>query len=412
MLIAGLGGALAAALTLGAIAPAATAAPLATGTKIQPGMFGMHVKDLEFGSWPTIPVGAIRLWDNRTSWTNIETAQGNFDWTNLDKSVATAKANGVNDILMVLAGTPAWATTDPSPLALPVPGAAGMPKDFGWWDNWVRQVATRYKGKITSYQPWNEANLSTFSTGSPAQMADLTKRAYDIIKSIDPNATVVAPSTGTRLAGAFNRFYPAFLQELGKRGWPVDVWAAHTYPASLGTPRERGGLALLWQQALRNAGAPKKPLWDTENNFGLKGPGPENPDVDLDGTQAASWVGKTYIDAVRLGISRVYWYRWETSGFNDLWGIQMYDGTPGAKAYKTMEDWLVGATVKKCKTKGVASDCSFINKAGKPIRIVYTLNNQAGNFKTNGAKQQCDVFGACTAVNGKKLRTAGPVLLS
>lgn len=412
MLVAALAGALAASLAISVGAPAATAAPLAPGTKIQPQMFGMHVKDLEFGSWPTVPVGAIRLWDNRTSWTNIETSQGNFDWTNLDTSVATARAKGVNDIMMVLAGTPAWASDDPSPAALPVPGAAGMPKDFAWWDNWVRQVVTRYKGKITSYQPWNEANLSTFSTGSPAEMADLTKRAYDIIKSIDPNAIVIAPSTGTRLGGPFKKFYPAFLQELGKRGWPVDVWAAHTYPASLGTPRERGGLAVLWQQALRAAGAPAKPLWDTENNFGLKGPGPENPDVDLDGVQAAQWVGKTYVDAVRLGISRVYWYRWETSGFNDLWGIQMYDGTPGAKAFKTMQDWMVGASVKKCKTKGISAECTFTDKAGKPTRIVYTLTDKVASFKTNGATTQCDVLGVCTPVKGKKIRTAGPVLLS
>ena len=411
LLATGIAGALAAALAVATVAPAASAAPLAPGTKITPGMFGMHVKDLEFGSWPTIPVGAIRLWDNRTSWANIEASQGNFDWTNLDKAVATAQANGVNDILMVLAGTPSWATDDPSPLALPVAGAAGMPRDFSWWDTWVRNVATRYKGKITAYQPWNEANLSTFSTGSPAQMADLTKRAYDIIKSIDPNATVVAPSTGTRLAGAFKRFYPAFLNELGKRGWPVDVWAAHTYPRSLGTPAERGALAKMWEDVLASAGAPKKPLWDTENNFGLKGPGAANPDVDLDGVQAAQWTGKTYVDAVRLGMSRVYWYRWESSGFNDLWGIQMYDGTPGAKAFKTVEGWLVGATVKGCKTKGVAAECSFTDKSGTPIRVVYTLTDRVASFATKGARTQCDVFGACTPVSGKKLRTAGPVLL-
>ena len=111
-----------------------------------------------------------------------------FDWTKLDGAVATAQNNGVNDILMVLAGTPAWATDDPAAggTAGVLPGAAGMPKDLADWDDWVRQVVTRYKGRITAYQPWNEANLTTFSTGTPKEMAELTKRAYDIIKSIDP----------------------------------------------------------------------------------------------------------------------------------------------------------------------------------------------------------------------------------
>ena len=325
--------------------PAAQAAPAPLspavslkGTTIQKNLFGMHVFNLEDGVFPTVPVGAIRLWDNETTWSAIEPVQDQFAWAKLDTAVATAQANGVNDILMVLAGTPAWATDDPASggLAGVLPGAAGMPKDLADWDDWVRQVATRYKGKITAYQPWNEANLVTFSTGTPQEMAQLTKRAYDIIKSIDPNATVVAPSTGTRLGGPFKRFYPAYLRELKALGWPVDVWAAHTYPASLGTPVERAGLARVYQSVLAAEGAPDLPIWDTENNFGLAGPGAENPDQDIVGKRAADWTARAYLDSLRLGISRVYWYAWGPE--NDLVGIQMNTGSPAAQAYTTLQE--------------------------------------------------------------------------
>ena len=47
-----------------------------------------------------------------------------------------------------------------------------------------------------------------FWNGSPEQMAELTKRAYDIIKAEDPKATVVAASTTVRLAGAFYPLLP------------------------------------------------------------------------------------------------------------------------------------------------------------------------------------------------------------
>ena len=325
--------------------PAAQAAPAPLspavslkGTTIQKNLFGMHVFNLEDGVFPTVPVGAIRLWDNETTWSAIEPVQDQFAWAKLDTAVATAQANGVNDILMVLAGTPAWATDDPASggLAGVLPGAAGMPKNLADWDDWVRQVATRYKGKITAYQPWNEANLVTFSTGTPQEMAQLTKRAYDIIKSIDPNATVVAPSTGTRLGGPFKRFYPAYLRELKALGWPVDVWAAHTYPASLGTPVERAGLARVYQSVLAAEGAPDLPIWDTENNFGLAGPGAENPDQDIVGKRAADWTARAYLDSLRLGISRVYWYAWGPE--NDLVGIQMNTGSPAAQAYTTLQE--------------------------------------------------------------------------
>lgn len=240
-------------------------------------------------------------------------------------------------------------------------------------------------------------------------MADLTKRAYDIIKALDPSATVVAPSTGTRLAGAFQRFYPAYLQELKARNWPVDVWSAHTYPASLGTPVDRARLAKQWQAVLRQAGAPARPMWDTENNFGLKGPGAANPDMDIEGEQAGDWVGRAYLDALRLGVTRVYWYRWENS-FNDLWGIQMTPGSVGAKAYATLQDWIVGATYRGCTTKGVQVTCRF-DRNGAPFQIVYTENGARKKFSMKGAAQTCSLDGTCAKASVRTVRTNGPLLL-
>jgi GH35 family endo-1,4-beta-xylanase len=198
----------------GSLAAAALVAPAAqavqpvkkeksslTNTVVDDSLFGMHVFNAEDGVWPTVKIGALRLWDNETTWSSIEVAPNQFNWAKLDGAVANAEKNGVKDILMVLAGTPSWATDDPASggAAGVLPGAAGMPRNLADWDDWVTQVVTRYKGRITAYQPWNEANLTTFSTGSPQQMAELTKRTYDIVKRIDPAATVVAPSMGTRL---------------------------------------------------------------------------------------------------------------------------------------------------------------------------------------------------------------------
>lgn len=392
------------------VAPAAQAAPMQDlrGTVVQQDLFGMHVFNLQDGVFPTIPVGAIRLWDNQTTWSWIEKAQDQFDWTTLDTAVTTSESKGVDDILMVLAGTPAWATDNPSSggAAGVLPGAAGMPRDLADWDDWVRQVATRYKGRITHYQPWNEANLTTFSTGTPKQMAQLTKRAYDIIKSVDPNATLVAPSTGTRLGGPFKKFYPAYLRELKALGWPVDAWAVHTYPASLGTPVDRATLARGYFDILRAEGAPELPVWDTENNFGLAGPGPTNPDQDITDERAATWTARTYLDSLRLGISRVYWYAWGPE--NDLVGIQMNEGSPGAKAYQTLQQWIVGSTFVRC-TNGAKVTCTF-DRAGTKSRIVWAERGKA-RFTTKGFSQVCSLDGTCKPVTKKTIRVSGPVQL-
>ena len=379
------------------------------GTVIQDSLFGLHVNGAERGVWPTINFGSLRLWDNATSWTNIETSKGVFDWTNLDKAVSNANQNGVTDFLMVLSGTPTWATNQRNPISLPAPNASGVPANMADWDDWVRAVATRYKGKITNYQPWNEANLKTFYTGTPAQMAELTKRAHDIIKSIDPSATIVAPSTGLRLNGALQRFYPKFLQELKARNWPVDVWSAHTYPNSLGTTNDRRKLANTWIDLLKAAKAPNLPLWDTENNYGLGGPGPDFPEQDIKGTKAATWTAVTYLDALRLGISRVYIYQW--GPYNDLWGIQYKDGAPGAIAMNTLQKWIVGTTYKGCKEAKRKVTCKFRTSDGVN-QIVYSETRKKKFKVAKRYKQMCQLDGTCSAVPAnRKVRTKSPVLL-
>ena len=379
------------------------------GTVIQDSLFGLHVNGAERGVWPTINFGSLRLWDNATSWTNIETSKGVFDWTNLDKVVSNANQNGVTDFLMVLSGTPTWATNQRNPISLPAPNASGVPANMADWDDWVRAVATRYKGKITNYQPWNEANLKTFYTGTPAQMAELTKRAHDIIKSIDPSATIVAPSTGLRLNGALQRFYPKFLQELKARNWPVDVWSAHTYPNSLGTTNDRRKLANTWIDLLKAAEAPNLPLWDTENNYGLGGPGPDFPEQDIEGTKAATWTAVTYLDALRLGISRVYIYQW--GPYNDLWGIQYKDGAPGAIAMNTLQKWIVGTTYKGCKEAKRKVTCKFRTSDGVN-QIVYSETRKKKFKVAKRYKQMCQLDGTCSAVPAnRKVRTKSPVLL-
>jgi len=239
-------------------------------------------------------------------------------------------------------------------------------------------------------------------------MADITARTYRIVKAIDPTATVVAPSTGTRLGAAFKRFYPAYLRELGAREWPVDAWAVHSYPASLGTTQERYALAEGFLQTLRDAGAPDLPIWDTENNYGLKGPGPANPDVDIEGKRAADWTAITFLDSLRLGISRVYTYVWEPS--NDLWGIQYYNGTVGATAMQTMQDWIVGSRYQGCTQDGVRVTCTFV-KDGKKQLIVYSTQGRKKFALPKQFSQVCRLNGKCVDIRKNKVMTSGPVLV-
>lgn len=250
----------------------AASAPAPDPNAVKPTLVGLHIEGVEGGAWASAPFGALRLWDNGTGWSQIELSKGEFKWDNLEGALTNAESKGMTDILYLLGTTPKWAATKVNETDYPQPGAASAPANLGDWDAWVTALVDKFGDRINAYQIWNEANLKNFYNGTPKQMAEMTKRAYDIIKAKDPEALVVSASPSTRLASAFDRFFPEYLTELKALNWPIDVVAIHTYPDGAGDPVARGALIEKAQAALTAAGAPDLPLWDTELNYGLAGP--------------------------------------------------------------------------------------------------------------------------------------------
>lgn len=353
----------------------------------------MQVEGVEVEAWPSAPFGALRLWDNGTAWSQIELKKGQFKWDNLDGALANASSKGMTDILMVLGTTPEWAAKKTTkPVYPPTPGANSAPKDMQDWDDWVTAVVTRYKGQITAYEIWNEATLKMFYNGTPAELAEMTKRAYDIIKANDPEALVVAASPTLRLSGPFEKFYPAYLAELGKAGWPVDVFAVHAYPAGDGTPTDRFALLQTFKDSLAAAGAPEKPIWDTELNFGLAGPG-DIPKTDITGAAAAGWVVRAYLDSLRQGVERSYWYIWTQKPY-ELLGIQAFPGSDGEQGFFALDNWVVGAAFEGCEQADGAVTCTFVRDGQKSI-VAWAEVGETAFTLPEGAQLVCDPLQNC-----------------
>ncbi len=326
-----------------------------------------------FGNHPIIGApewaGTVRLWDTATSWNHVEKAPGQYDWQALDRAVAQAEAHG-QSVLLVLGGTPAWAAVDQAPgPEFAGPGSSMPMRDAADFERYVGAVVDRYGGRIAAYQIWNEANIEQFWRGTPELMADLTARAYDAIKRRNPQATVVAASTGSRWIKGFERFYPEYLKALSAYGWPFDAYGVHLYPLASGTPRDRAYLLGMFRNALQVADAPPKPTWETEINYGVTNPGLGDAARAIPEDQIAGYVARTYLDSLRFGIDRSYWYAW-TPDYR-LLGIQMWNGLPATAAYGQIADWVVGARFSGCQTLGAQVTCNF-DRDGKPFRIAYT----------------------------------------
>ena len=87
-----------------------------------------------------------------------------------------------------------------------------MPSSLSAWDDWVRAVVSRYKGRIDEYQAWNEVNFASFWSGTVGEMITLTQRSSKIVKQVDPRAEFVTgsaivrqPKTKRRLSASPNR---------------------------------------------------------------------------------------------------------------------------------------------------------------------------------------------------------------
>ena len=396
----------AAALTAGLVAvPAA-----AHAKPVAPEQFGLHVSSLGAGVTPRVSVNSVRLWDTGVRWNEINSKKGRYDWAALDRAVSAAEAAGATEILYVLGSTPSWAASTYSDVDLYGPGTASYPKKSKYYLRFTKKVVKRYKGRITSYQIWNEANTLSFYNGGKydgwIKLAKLTKKASKTIRSIDRKADIVAASSTVIPVASFQTesFFYRYLRELKKRNVKFDAVSVHLYPVNPKQgPDARVASISAVRRVMKRVGL-NKPLWDTEVNYGdrrdparLVVPKPK---------KAATYVSRTYLDSARYGVARTFWYGWD---INTL-GISLSqpDGSPtrAGRAYLNTRDWMLAGSWKGCKTKGKVTTC----KVGK-TKILYASTKKTVK-RPSGVKQVCKLTGKCSAAGSKIKVSSAPIRLS
>jgi hypothetical protein len=276
--------------------------------------------------YPDFPVSTVRLWDTRTAWLNLEPRQDLWDFSNLDAHIEQARTHGVQDVTLVLWGTPTWAassiqSTDAHWLG---PGSASMPTSMADWEDYVTTVATRYQGVITSYEIGNEPNIKSFWNGTDQELADLVRAAARIIHEVDPAATVVAPAPvlvtndypSVRLVSNFWRELTATTsgEEDDAR---VDALSFHWYPNPQTNPKDLEDVLRVLNNQAKRAGMAGIPIWLTEVNF-FQG--------NLTAEQQTNKVIATNKMIRKLKIPRTYWYAWTDLASLDF--MQFGPGTP------------------------------------------------------------------------------------
>jgi polysaccharide biosynthesis protein PslG len=208
----------------------------------------------------------------------------------MDSYVQAVRAHGMK-LLMVLVGTPCWATSDPSSVC--VDGQYGADDSGATYPPTADSAAGTIAAFIVNrwdpdaLEVWNEPDLPQYFTPAPGEdtalaYTDLDKAVYSAVKAASPSTTVVA--------GAISQGDTTFLQDLYNDGIGQysDAISVHPYNIEFSDPFEYWGDPLtafpdnpeasfitavpaIHQVMVANGDA-NKPLWITEFGFSACNP--------------------------------------------------------------------------------------------------------------------------------------------
>ena len=157
----------------------------------------------------------IRL---QAGWARCERSKGKYNFKWLDRIIDDAVSRGLEPWLQTSYGNPLYK------------GGGTAYIDGGWpnseealqaWDNWVRALAERYRGKVHIWEIWNEPDelLDPYAgkvngkhtykprrEGAFEELVNLQIRTAEIIRSVDPDAEIASCGLA--------RLNPALIDEL------------------------------------------------------------------------------------------------------------------------------------------------------------------------------------------------------
>jgi len=163
-------------------------------------------------------------------WAYIESEEGVFNWSQVDRIVKHAEQQGVQ-IIARFGLVPGWARPDDTTLNY-------IPDDaFDDFATFAARFAERYAGRIDHYIIWNEPNLAFewgFQPPDPARYVKMLETVYAPIHAANPDAVVLAGALAPTLeppGSPHGLDDVIFLSEMYAAGAAdyLDAMAVHTY---------------------------------------------------------------------------------------------------------------------------------------------------------------------------------------
>jgi len=327
-------------------------------------------QSVQTSSWRTEPITELR-------WSNLNTASGVYDWTQLDSWIGTLQQYG-SSLLFNVWVTPSWASTCPECVCFDDQEANGgcyPPNDLNsngtGTDQKLKNFITALMqhegpGKIKYIEVWNEPNISTEWMGTVQQLVRMTQDIRTIAKSYDPNVEILTPpetGDGPRSQDAPEMLWlQSYLAAGG--GAYVDVITLHGYVM---TPEDVIHRINNTEAAMAEYGQSGKPVFVTEGSWVLKYPAPTD--------QQPGFSFRQYLSILSTPVQRFFLMAFDNPNVGNLFNDATDQLTPNGTAYQLYYGWLEGATMTQpCQAQSSSSPvwtCNFTRAEGYQAEAIW-----------------------------------------
>ena len=160
----------------------------------------------------------------QSGWARTETRKGVYDFAWLDSIVDHLIRRGLRPWICLCYGNGLY-----DERAAQTFGAVGWPPIYdeesrAAWGAYVRALVSRYKGRVSDYEVWNEPDLKTpFFDGTQEEYFRLYEITAKAVKAVDDKLKVGGPATSN------SKWVAAFVNYCKAHDAPVDFITTHQY---------------------------------------------------------------------------------------------------------------------------------------------------------------------------------------
>lgn len=301
-----------------------------------------------FGAWvggtDYMPAIGVKWTRFILAWELLEPQAGTLDVEWYRRAIRAARQKGL-EVFISFHRTARWASAAPAASA---DFHLHPPRQWDDWARFVRRVVRELKDDVWVWEVCNEPVIPWGWKGTPAELVDLHRVAYQAIKAEQPNAVVIGPCYGP--IGATDQVRELFRAGLGR--W-IDGVAHHPYAKPESIPPEQCGylLDLLALRAMTRAFGREKALWLTEIGWFA------DPSAGFGEHDQANVLARACLLSVAAGVRLANWHSmvegklWDPHGGTGLLRAVLparpLAPRPAYIAYGTVARTLTGAACRQ-----------------------------------------------------------------